>query len=415
MAMNNLFKNRAFLVITFSDLLQNLAIWIRNMAILYFIMDQTQGDPIAVSLITVLEYVPIFVFSFIGGALADRWNPKRTMILGDVLSSLSIVLILAVMASGYWQALYAATFVSSIVSQFSQPSSVKIVKRNVEEEHVQSAIAITQSSQSLFLILGPIVGTFIYTTLGIQASMYSLLVLFISSALILTLLPKDEPSSAERSSLISEMKEGWKYVLGSSSLKFLTLLFIILGLSSGLISPLEIFLITERLGLEQTSVQYLTGASGLGLLIGGGIAAALSSKLDQNRTLVLGVVLLAITTLGEVLSGWLWLTLVISFFSSLCLAFVNVIISTFLVTKIDEQMIGRVNGTITPMFMGAMLIGSSLAGVVMSNTSLLTAYILSVLVLTVGLIPGIKIKFDSSKDNVETPLPADQELSRALE
>lgn len=311
--MNNLFKKRAFLVITFSDLLQNLAIWIRNMAILYFIMDQTQGDPIAVSLITVLEYVPIFVFSFIGGALADRWNPKRTMILGDILSSLSIVLILAVMASGYWQALYAATFVSSIVSQFSQPSSVKIVKRNVEEEHVQSAIAITQSSQSLFLILGPIVGTFIYTTLGIQASMYSLLVLFISSALILTLLPKDEPSAAERSSLISEMKEGWKYVLGSSSLKFLTLLFIILGLSSGLISPLEIFLITERLGLEQTSVQYLTGASGLGLLIGGGIAAALSSKLDQNRTLVLGVVLLNITTLGEVLSGWLWLTLVISF------------------------------------------------------------------------------------------------------
>lgn len=67
------------------------------------------------------------------------------------------------------------------------------------------------------------------------------------------------------------------------------------------------------------------------------------------------------------------------------------------------------------MFMGAMLVGSSLAGVVMSNTSLLTAYILSVLVLTVGLIPGIKIKFDSSKDNVEAPNPADQELSRALE
>lgn len=312
--MNTLFKNRAFLVITLSDLLQNLAIWIRNMAILYFIMDQTQGNPIAVSLITVLEYVPIFVFSFIGGALADRWNPKRTMIMGDILSSLSIVLIIAVMASGYWQVLYAATFVSSIVSQFSQPSSVKIVKRNVEEEHVQSAIAITQSSQSLFLILGPIVGTFIYSTLGIQASMYSLLVLFVASALILTLLPKDEPSPAATTSLFGEMKEGWKYVLESSSLKFLTLLFIILGLSSGLISPLEIFLITERLGLDQTSVQYLTGASGLGLLIGGGVAAALSSKLDQNRTLVLGVIFLAVTTLGEVMSGWLWLTLVISFF-----------------------------------------------------------------------------------------------------
>ena len=80
--MNTLLRNKAFLIVTGSDLLQNLAIWIRNMAILYYVMDRTQGSPIAVSLITVLEYAPIFVFSIIGGALADRWNSKRTMILG---------------------------------------------------------------------------------------------------------------------------------------------------------------------------------------------------------------------------------------------------------------------------------------------------------------------------------------------
>lgn len=190
--MRSLLTNRAFLIVTGSDLLQNLAIWIRNMAILYFIMEKTGGNPVAISLITVLEYVPIFVFSFIGGALADRWNPKRTMITGDILSTLSIVGIIAVLASGYWEVLYAATFVSSIVSQFSQPSSIKIVKRNVDEEHVQSAVAITQSSQSLFFILGPIAGTFIYTFLGIQASLYSLLVLFTSSAVLLAFLPKDK-------------------------------------------------------------------------------------------------------------------------------------------------------------------------------------------------------------------------------
>ncbi|MET1168061.1 MFS transporter, partial [Bacillus velezensis] len=139
--MNTLFRNKAFLIVTGSDLLQNLAIWIRNMAILYYVMDRTQGSPIAVSLITVLEFAPIFVFSIIGGALADRWNPKRTMILGDILSALSIVMIIGVLSSGYWQILYVATFVSSIVSQFSQPSSLKIVRRNVKGEHSQSAIA----------------------------------------------------------------------------------------------------------------------------------------------------------------------------------------------------------------------------------------------------------------------------------
>ncbi|MFS0871452.1 MFS transporter [Paenibacillus xylanilyticus] len=395
--MSTLFRNKAFLIVTGSDLLQNLAIWIRNMAILYYVMDQTQGNPIAVSLITVLEYAPIFVFSIIGGALADRWNPKRTMILGDMLSALSIVMIIAVLSSGYWQILYVATFVSSIVSQFSQPSSVKIVKRNVEEEHVQSAIAITQSGQSLFLILGPIVGTFIYTVMGIQASMYALLILFMVSAILLTFLPKDSARRETDTSLITDIKEGWQYVGQSRSLKMLSLVFVCVGLSSGLISPLEIFLITERLGLEQTSLQFLSGVSGLGLLIGGGIAAALSGKLNQTLTLMVGVLCLAVTTMGEVLSSWFWLTLVISFLSSISLAFINVIISTYLVTQIDEHLIGRVNGTITPLFMGAMLLGSSMAGVLMNNTSLFIVYVIAVTVMVLSILPGMRIQFHNEQ------------------
>lgn len=392
--MNTLFRNKAFLIVTGSDLVQNLAIWIRNMAILYYVMDRTQGSPIAVSLITVLEYAPIFVFSIIGGALADRWNPKRTMILGDILSALSIVMIIGVLSSGYWQILYVATLVSSIVSQFSQPSSLKIVKRNVKGEQLQSAIAITQSGQSLFLILGPIVGTFIYTAMGIQASMYALLILFLISAVLLTFLPKEATQREINTSLFADIQEGWQYVGQSRSLKMLSVVFICIGLSAGLISPLGIFLITERLGLEATSLQFLSGASGLGLLIGGGVAAAVSGKLNQTVTLLVGVLCLAVTTMGEVLSSWFWLTLIISFLSSVSLAFINVIISTYLVTRVDEHLIGRVNGTITPLFIGTMLLGSSMAGVLMDSTSIVIAYAISVIVMILGIVPAMKIQFD---------------------
>ncbi|SDC37626.1 Predicted arabinose efflux permease, MFS family [Paenibacillus sp. CF095] len=409
--MNTLFRNKAFLIVTGSDLLQNLAIWIRNMAILYYVMDRTQGSPIAVSLITVLEYAPIFVFSIIGGALADRWNPKRTMILGDILSALSIVMIIGVLSSGYWQILYVATFVSSIVSQFSQPSSLKIVRRNVKGEHLQSAIAITQSGQSLFLILGPIVGTFIYTAMGIQASMYALLILFLISALLLTFLPKDATQREKNTSLLADIKEGWQYVARSRSLKMLSLVFICIGLSAGLISPLGIFLITERLGLEATSLQFLSGASGIGLLIGGGIAAAVSGKLNQTLTLIVGVLCLAVATMGEVLSSWFWLTLVISFLSSISLAFINVIISTYLVTRIDEHLIGRVNGTITPLFIGSMLLGSSMAGVLMNSTSIYIVYAISVTVMMLGIVPAMRIQFHNHQTASASQLNLNSEIS----
>lgn len=399
--MNTLLRNRAFLIITGSDILQNLAIWIRNMAILYYIMDQTQGNPVAISLITVLEYAPIFIFSIIGGALADRWNPKRTMIIGDILSALSIAMIMGILSAGYWQVLYGATLVSSIVSQFSQPSSVKMVRRNVKKENVQSAIAVTQSANSLFLILGPIVGTFIYTAMGIQTSMMVLLILFIASAILLTFLPKDTAKRETGTSLLADIKEGWRYVTQSRSLRMLGLVFACVGLSAGLINPLAIFLVTERLGLEQTALQFLSGASGLGLLIGGGIAAAVSNKLNQTKTLIIGLLCLAVTMLGEVLSSWLWLTMGLTFLSSISLAFINIIISSYMVSRIDEHVIGRVNGTIMPLFMGTMLIGSSLAGVIMNQTSLIIVYVISVIIMLLSMIPGLRVQFNDHEVTAE--------------
>lgn len=80
--MKHLFRNKAFVLLTISDVLQNIGIWIRNMALLYFIMEKSHHNPVAISLLTVIEYAPIFLVSIIGGVLADRWRPKRTMIWG---------------------------------------------------------------------------------------------------------------------------------------------------------------------------------------------------------------------------------------------------------------------------------------------------------------------------------------------
>ena len=40
-------------------------------------MEKTNGNALAVSMISVAEFAPIFIFSFIGGTFADRWKPKK--------------------------------------------------------------------------------------------------------------------------------------------------------------------------------------------------------------------------------------------------------------------------------------------------------------------------------------------------
>ncbi|KEK24356.1 MFS transporter [Bacillus gaemokensis] len=398
--MKALFRNRAFMLVMASDILQQFAIWIRNMALLYFIMERTNNDPVSVSLLSVMEYAPIFIFSFIGGALADRWNPKRTMVAGDILSLLSIIGIVLLLKLDYWQAIFFAAFVSAIVGQFSQPSSSRIFKRYVEEKHVANAIAINQTLQSLFIIFGPVVGSIVYIQFGLFTSLYSLIGLFVLSAITLSFLPRwIEKEKTVSTSLRNDIKEGWRYVLQTKNLCMITITFAIMGLAVGLTNPLEVFLVIERLGMEKEAVQYLAAADGIGMLIGGIVAAVFASKVHPKKMFVFGMVMLAMSFLVEGLSTSFWITSLMRFGTGICLACVNVVVGTLMIKLVPEEMVGRVNGTILPLFMGAVLIGNSLAGGLKEMTSIIAVFSIAMLLILLAVLPILRMKINEEVGN----------------
>ncbi|TGU73330.1 MFS transporter, partial [Mesorhizobium sp. M00.F.Ca.ET.186.01.1.1] len=112
--MSNMLKNRYVRAILLSGLFLQIGIWVRNFAILLYVMDHTGGDPFAVSMISVAEYAPIFLFSFLAGTFADRWRPKRTMVWCDVLSALSVIAVLVTFVFGTWKAIFFATLISAV-------------------------------------------------------------------------------------------------------------------------------------------------------------------------------------------------------------------------------------------------------------------------------------------------------------
>lgn len=393
--MKSLVKNKVFLIMVSSDLLDQLSMWIRNMAILFFVIEKTNQDPIAVSLITVIEYTPIFFFSFIGGTLADRWNPKKTIISGGLLSIASIIGILICLSMGYWEMIFFATFISAIVSQFSQPSTAKVFKRYIPEEQVGPAIGISQSLVSLFLILGPVIGTAIYTSLGIIPSLFILIFTFGLSTLITAFLPKENTKEIKRNtSILEEIKQGFSYVWKSNNLKRIAFIFVFIGFGTGLVQPLEVFLITDRLELPKEAIQWLSSVSGLGLLIGGIIAAIIAEKINGRNAFIMALVIMSIGTIIEVFSTSFTLTSAIRFFTAFILAFLQIVLSTMMIKQVDEAYIGRTNGVITPIFMGAILIGTALSGILMNSTSIFWVFILAGCVIVLAIIPALGLVFN---------------------
>lgn len=386
-AMKNLFKNRVVTTIMLSTLFLQIGIWVRNYSILLYVIEKTNENPVAISMISVAEFAPIFLFSFIGGTFADRWLPKRTMVWCDLLSAVSIFVVLITLMFGSWKVIFCATLVSSVLSQFSQPSGMKLFKLHVPDEMIQLGMSMYQTIFALFMILGPVLGTFVYQHFGIHTAIAIMGVAFLCSAAVLLLLPADRKTEEDqrRTTLLQEMKDGFRYVWKSKSLTLLGGCFMAAGLAIGLTQPLGVFLMTERLNLPKEMLQWLMAAFGIGMILGGGLTIGISKKANPQVLLVLGLAASAIGFIVMGLSTVLWLTLIAQFFSGLFMPCIQIGINTMILQKTEETFIGRVNGILNPLFMGAMVITMSISGWLKSSLSIMLIYEISALLLVIGI------------------------------
>jgi len=366
-----LLANRYVRTILLSNVLLQLGIWVRNFAILLYVSDVTNRDPYYISLISIVEFAPIFVFSIIGGTFADRWRPKRTMVWCDILSAVSVFVVLLTIMFGSWQAVFLATFVSAVLSQFSQPSGMKLFKRHVEPEKFQSVMAAFQTLMAIFMVLGPVLGTYVYEQWGIKVSIAVMGVMFLASAAVLASLPPDVKEKSEhQGDFLRELAAGLRYVTKSRVLISLGGSFAAAGLAVGLLQPMGIFIATENLGRDEAFLQWLLAVNGAAMLAGGSLAMAMARKIKPAQLLILGMAVGAVCTFGIGWSTSIPLTLALQALNGLFFPCIHIGINTIILQQSEEAFVGRVIGTLNPMFMGMMVIGMSCAGFLKSALAL---------------------------------------------
>ncbi|TDL48142.1 MFS transporter [Paenibacillus dendritiformis] len=395
-----MFSNRYVRTIIFSRALLQLGIWIRNYAVLLYVTELTNNNPVYVSLISVAEFSPIFLFALIGGTFADRSRPKRTMVWSDLLSALSVVAVLLALMGGGWTALLIGSFISASLSQFSQPSGMKLYKRHVPVEQLQGVMAMSQTLVAVFTVLGPVIGTFIFIQFGIKASLILTAGLFLGSSLVLASLPRDaeEPKSGDTGGFMKELTAGLRYIGSSPSLRTLCLTFSVVGLASGLTQPLQIFLVIEKLGQEKPFLQWLVMTNGAAMLAGGIAIMSIAKKVKPQLMLMLGLLVTAVCTMGIGASTMIWLTIVLLVISGLVYPCIQGGIQTLILRNTEGAFMGRVSGAIMPVFMGMMVTGMFLSGYLKDMFSLLTVYVMSGVLIIAGSILLLPIVFEKRRN-----------------
>src|SRR5437762_2338300 len=141
--------------------------WMQKVAQSWLVLEMS-GSPFLLGLDSFLGDIPIFLFSLVGGVVADRVDRRRLLILSQVIQLSSAFLLAFLYAIGVvriWHIL-TLSFVSGTAQAFGGPAYSALVPNLVEPEDLQNAIALQTIQFNLARVIGPAIGGVAFATLG---------------------------------------------------------------------------------------------------------------------------------------------------------------------------------------------------------------------------------------------------------
>ena len=205
---STLYRPRDLSFFVASRFIANCAMQIQSVAIGWQIYDMVR-TPLALGLVGLCQFVPMFLCTLPAGDMADRFNQRRVYgfaaALQAICSGLFLFLTLTVPHTPW--PFYAVLILFGAARGFSGPSGQSLLPFLVEQEKLPRAISINSSAFTAAVIAGPALGGFLYA-LGPEA-VYGLCILgFAGAALIVARLGGrrhvPEPTLATRFERVAE-------------------------------------------------------------------------------------------------------------------------------------------------------------------------------------------------------------------
>lgn len=160
--MNRLMKSglRNFLILWSGQAVSSLGSSMTSFALIIWAYQQ-QGTVMSVSLLAFCSYLPSILFSFLAGAITDRWDKKKIMLVSDSVAACGTLTVLLLYQTGslaIWH-LYAVNFILGFMNAFQIPASTVAVSLLAPKEQYTRVSGLQNFSNSLVTILTPALAT----------------------------------------------------------------------------------------------------------------------------------------------------------------------------------------------------------------------------------------------------------------
>jgi MFS family permease len=351
--------------------------WIYGTALVVFVFKETHSAA-WVAAASILRLIPYVLFGTLGGAIADRYDKRRVMVLADVSRAGLMFVLAAVAASSAPIAIaIAITFISTAAGTPFGPALAATTPGVVKESDLSAANAALSTVEHTALVVGPALAGLLLI-LGPPTLAFALngVTFLASAASVARIQVKPEAAQEEeRSSLTRRIVEGLRAIASSGEVSILVVFFITVSLVYGFELVLLILVSERLLDTGAEGVGFLNAAIGLGGVLAAGIASRLVDHPRSARSLsaaiiIAGVPLMLLSIVRVPLIAYVLLT--IEGAGSIVL---DVMTVTMLQRLLRKEVTARVFGVLDSLGVAGILLGSLLAPLLVNAIGLETTLV----------------------------------------
>ncbi len=275
---------------------------------------EQSGQALMTALLSVCSYAPYVIMSIFAGALSDRWDKRRTMLICDGFAAACTCAVLMLLKSGrlmVWH-LYVLNALNGLMNTFQQPASEVAVTLLTPKEHVQRVGGLKALSSSLTTLLTPALATAVLTFGGLDAVIaFDLMTCAaaMGTLLLCIRLPKKETPDEKKESVMKAAGQGIAWLREHRGILDLILLLAAINLIASMYNAALPAMVLSRTGGGAHVLGWVNTCTGAATLAGSLVVSALPAPKKRARV-ILNCLLISMSTENFILAlgreGWIW-------------------------------------------------------------------------------------------------------------
>lgn len=358
-----LWRNRDFMLLWSGQAVSTLGTNITQTAYPLLVWDISHSAAL-VGLVGAVGTIPYLFLCLVAGALIDRWDRKRVMIICDAGRALNLATALAVMLLGHLTAVQICfnALIEGTFYVFFNLAEVACLPRVVSKEQLPLASSQNEAMMSTAYLLGPLLGGIFYSVrqfLPFLADASSYLVSVLTLSFIRT--PFQEKRQNGQRKLLTEIREGLSWLWHQPLIRYIAFLTGGLNLLGAGTVPILLVLVKQQHGSSFLYGTILT-IGGIGGIVGSLLGAPIQKRFRFGPVIIWTLWISALLFPLYAIAPHPLLLGVISAGIFVTSPIYNVVQFSYRLSLIPDELQGRVNSVFRLMAFGFQPLGWALTG-----------------------------------------------------